>query len=139
VVVEKIRNEFDEIVRFKISLMGHEEDKERKREGFNFFFRHQNFVALPLKESKHKEQICKEYGHIDEPHIKTSILKGYKSSKWEDKSLLYKIRTGQISKKKTNYLNEYFEAIHLSGVLSKVREYIDLLEKQINEVPLDDI
>lgn len=108
-------------------------------EGFNYYFRYQNYVQLPLNESKSKEQILKEYGKINENHISTRFLKGFKSPKWDDKSLLYKIRTGQISSKKNNYTSEYFEAIHLKGLLPTVREYINRLEQQLNEVPLDDV
>lgn len=45
----------------------------------------------------------------------------------------------KISNKKTNYTNEYFEAIHLKGLLPAVKSYIEELEQRINEVPLDDI
>ena len=82
---------------------------------------------LPLKNSKHKDEICEEYGNIEKPYLQTKIMKGYKSSKWDDKNLAYKIRVNKISNKKSNYTNEYFEAIHLTGLLPAVKEMIEEL------------
>lgn len=86
-------------------------------------------MQLPLKDSKHKMEIIDKFGCLDESHIKTKVIKGFKSSKWEDKNVMYKIRASQIGTKKTNYLNEYFEAIHLSGLLPVVREKIEIIER----------
>lgn len=62
-------------------------------------------MSIPLKESKHKTELIEDYSQIDEKNITIRFIKGYKSSKWDDKSLLYKIRMDQITKKKTNYTN----------------------------------
>ena len=84
--------------------MSYEED-ERKKEGFNYYFRHLNFIELPLKDSNHKKEIIREYGDIKKSYLRTEVISGYKSSKWEDKSIMYKIRTNQIGNKKSKYLN----------------------------------
>lgn len=71
---------------YKISLMGYDSESETnslKLQGFNYYFRHESFVHLPLGDSKNKQAVIQEFANINQANIQTKLLKGYKSSKWE--------------------------------------------------------
>ena len=106
-------------------LTCHEEEvrQQDKKEAFNYFFKHEDIVEIPLADSQHKQELITDYGDYARPSITIKLIRGYKSSKWDRKQLLYRLRTKQIGYKKTNYHNQKFECFHLRGLLPLVKEH----------------
>ena len=59
--------------------------------------------------------------------LEVRVVKGYRSPKWDDKTLLYKLRCGQVPVRRSNFAYEPIEAFQLIGLLPKVREFLGVL------------
>lgn len=56
------KNQYGKTETYTIKLSCLERDSQIRLEGFNYYFKYQDFVSLPTKDSEHKTQIIKQYG-----------------------------------------------------------------------------
>jgi hypothetical protein len=66
-----------------VRLLCHEGEEVRKTEAFNYYFKHQNFIALPLKDSQRKADLLAKYGTFRKNWLEMRVVRGFRSAKWD--------------------------------------------------------
>lgn len=93
---------------------------------------------VSLKNPKYKEELFQHYEREDE-NILIKVIKGYRSSKWNDKTMWKCISNNQYTDEKKAGSNQYFEAFYLEGLKCSVEKYYNEICDKIAKEPLDDV